>query len=675
MAEKTLSIKLTLNDKQFMSRMRKTSAFMKKWGKSFAKTGESLTKNVTVPILGLGAAAVKLASDFEESLNKVNVAFGESSADVQAFAKTTLKSFGIAEGSALEMASLFGDMATAMGLSQDEAAGMSASLVGLAGDLASFKNIGIEQAQTALAGIFTGETESLKKLGIVMTEANLKSFALSKGMDGNIKSMTQAQKVALRYSFIMESTANAQGDFARTSDGFANQFRVLQESMKQLGEQFGKILLPLATRMVVKLQNFATAISNLTTEQKENIVQFAKYAAIIGPLILVLGKFSIAIASIIKNMRILTAVAMTNPFVLLGAAVTALVGIMGFAILDTEKFIKTALQMGKVGKFIAKVVLGALSAISPKYQAYFAVIDEVGESLDEQEKKLKDSTKEIDANKRAVDKLNTSLQNLNKTQQGGEAPPGRIKKIETKKTGLIPTSGEPPKLKKVKPIKPKKPEEFKYGLAALLDFSDEYIATLQNTFSEISNLMGGVSNLFSQLHKKRMTELDNERAKEIENINNSLMSEEAKEKAINNINEKFAKKKADEDKKQAKRAKAMAILEATVATAAAVVKALPNIPLSIAAGVIGAAQIATIASTQIPAFADGGLVTGATLGLIGEGPGTSMSNPEVIAPLDKLKSMIGQGQGSVEVFGRISGSDILISTDRARKNRDRTRGY
>ncbi len=243
-----------------------------------------------------------------------------------------------------------------------------------------------------------------------MTEANLKSFALSKGMDGNVKSMTQAEKVALRYSFIMESTANAQGDFARTSDGFANQFRVLQESMKQLGEQFGKILLPLATRMVVKLQNFATAISNLTTEQKENIVQFAKYAAIIGPLLLVVGRFSIAISSIIKNIRILTAVAMANPFVLLGTAATALVGIMGFAILDTEKFIKTALQMGKVGKFIAKVVLGALSAISPKYMAYFAVIDEVGESLDEQEKKLKNSTTEIDKNKDAVDNLNKALQ-------------------------------------------------------------------------------------------------------------------------------------------------------------------------------------------------------------------------------------------------------------------------
>ncbi len=136
---------------------------MKKFGKNLQKTGQNFSRNLTIPILGLGAAAVKLASDFEESLNKVNVAFGESSADIQAFAKTTLKSFGIAEGSALEMASLFGDMATSMGLSQDEAAGMSSSLVGLAGDLASFKNIGIEQAQTALSGIFTGRKQKALK--------------------------------------------------------------------------------------------------------------------------------------------------------------------------------------------------------------------------------------------------------------------------------------------------------------------------------------------------------------------------------------------------------------------------------------------------------------------------------------------------------------------------------
>ena len=211
--------------------------------------------------------------------------------------------------------------------------------------------------------------------------------------------------------------------------------------------------------------------------------------------------------------------------------------------------------------------------------------------------------------------------------------------------------------------------------ADLQGFVNKFGESLTKTFSNISQVIGDVSNLFSKIHHKKMVELDNEKAKELEKIESSKMSEEQKEAAVNALNDKFDKKKAAADKKQAKRAKAIAILEATVATAAAVVKALPNIPLSVAAGVIGAAQIATIASTQIPAFADGGLVSGATLGLVGEGPGTSMSNPEVIAPLDKLQSMIGQGQGSVEVFGRISGSDILISSDRARKNRNRTRGY
>ena len=243
MAGKRLSVSLTLNDKQFQSGLRKATRAMTKFGKSMQRTGQSLSRNLTAPIGLAGLASIKMASDFEESLNKTRVAFGESSVEVEAFAKTTLKSFGIAEGSALEMSSLFGDMATAMGLSQSEAAGMAQSLVGLAGDLASFKNIGIEQAQTALSGIFTGETESLKKLGIVLTEANLKQF-------GYNKTMTQSEKIAVRYRAVIEQTRSAQGDFARTSDGVANSSRVLGESIKQLSQDFGTLLLPLASKLI-----------------------------------------------------------------------------------------------------------------------------------------------------------------------------------------------------------------------------------------------------------------------------------------------------------------------------------------------------------------------------------------------------------------------------------------
>ena len=167
--------------------LNKASSKLKAFGKSATRIGKDLSLKLTLPIGLAAAASIKLASDFQESMNKVDVSFGKSANKVKEFAETTLTQFGIAEGSALDMAALFGDMATSMGISQNAAANMSTSMVGLAGDLASFKNIGIDQATTALAGVFTGETESLKRLGVVMTEVNLKQFAMEQGIQKNIK--------------------------------------------------------------------------------------------------------------------------------------------------------------------------------------------------------------------------------------------------------------------------------------------------------------------------------------------------------------------------------------------------------------------------------------------------------------------------------------------------------
>jgi len=201
------------------------------FGKKMSNIGSTLSLAITVPLTLISRQMIKLSSDTEESLNKVNVAFGKSADQVKLFAETSLTNFGIARGSALDMAAGFGDMATSMGLTQDEAAKMSVSLVSLGADLASFKNIGIEQAKTALTGIFTGETESLKLLGIVMTEANLQAYALTKGFKGNFDTLTQGEKVLLRYNYILDNTKNAQGDFQRTGGGAANQMRIFQETL------------------------------------------------------------------------------------------------------------------------------------------------------------------------------------------------------------------------------------------------------------------------------------------------------------------------------------------------------------------------------------------------------------------------------------------------------------
>lgn len=202
--------------------------------------GNALTVGLTTPLVAAGAAAVNYASDTEEALNKVDVAFGSSAESVKAWSDTTLTSIGLAKGTALDMAALYGDMATSMGFSEEAAADMAKELVNLAGDLASFKNISVDEVNTALKSVFTGETESLKNLGVVMTEVNLENYALSKGLSQTYQSMDQNEKVALRYQYVLDMTKNAQGDFARTTDSTANQIRILQESLKEAAASIGE---------------------------------------------------------------------------------------------------------------------------------------------------------------------------------------------------------------------------------------------------------------------------------------------------------------------------------------------------------------------------------------------------------------------------------------------------
>lgn len=289
MAKNRINIAIGANLKKFSTDMQNVKREMRRTSRKMKSLGQSMTRSLTVPLGLMGGAMIKFASDTQESLNKVNVAFGDSSTTVKDFAKTTLKSFGIAESSALDMASTFGDMATSMGIGQGAAAQMSTKLVGLAGDLASFKNIRIDVAQTALNSIFTGETESLKKLGIVMTQANLSAFALEKGITKPIKAMTEGEKVMLRYNYVMEKTSNAHGDFERTGGGAANQMRVFQEGLKELAATFGEIILPMFTKIVSKANEIIQAFGNLSESTKKWILAIGGLVAAFGPLVYGLG--------------------------------------------------------------------------------------------------------------------------------------------------------------------------------------------------------------------------------------------------------------------------------------------------------------------------------------------------------------------------------------------------
>jgi len=324
----TLEIFLNGNSKDLEDALNSAGKKLTSFGKQMKDVGQSMSLRLSAPLALLGGAAIKMATDFNESLNKVDVAFKGSSAEVQAFAKNTLKSFGIAEGTALDMAALFGDMATSMGLSTAESAKLSTSLVGLAGDLASFKNMNIQEVTTALNGIFTGETESLKRLGVVMTEDNLKSYALANGIKKLYSEMTQGEKVMLRYQFVTDMTANAHGDFERTGGGAANQMRMMQEGLKQLGNEFGQVMLPTVVKVIKGINNYIGSISETSDFNKKLIVIIGGVAAALGPLLYIVGlvseKMISGFSAAQKVLKSMSAFLIANPYLALAAAVAIL---------------------------------------------------------------------------------------------------------------------------------------------------------------------------------------------------------------------------------------------------------------------------------------------------------------------------------------------------------------
>lgn len=340
-----------------------------------AIAGGVMTAGVTVPIIAAGKAAFGMASDFEENVNKVDVAFKDNAATVMEWSETTLEAFGLSQNSALEAASLFGDMGTAMGLSTGEAANMSTSLTGLAGDLASFKNVGIDQAQTALKGIFTGEGEALKNLGVVMQDSTLEAFALAQGTETAYDEMTQAQKVALRYAFVMDATKNAQGDFANTSDGAANSSRTLTETLKELGVSFGQVLLPVITPIIQKITELVKWFGSLGQGTKTAIVIVAGVFAALGPLLL---GASAAMTVVTATQWALNTAMLANPIGLIIAGIAALIaGLVYFY--NTNESVRNSINA--IWTSLQAFMGAAMEQISALWATHGESIMAVGEAV------------------------------------------------------------------------------------------------------------------------------------------------------------------------------------------------------------------------------------------------------------------------------------------------------
>jgi phage-related protein len=194
-------------------------------------------------IVNFGRECIDLGSDLSEVQNVVDTTFETMSGQVDSFAKSAISSFGLSETMAKRYVGTLGSMADAFGFNEKEALEMSTQLTGLAGDLASFYNISQDAAFTKLKAVYTGETESLKDLGVVMTKTALDAYALANGYGKTTDAMTEQEKVALRYAFVMDQLSNASGDFSKTSGSWANQVRVLSLQFDSLKATLGQVLI------------------------------------------------------------------------------------------------------------------------------------------------------------------------------------------------------------------------------------------------------------------------------------------------------------------------------------------------------------------------------------------------------------------------------------------------
>ena len=278
---------------------------------------------------------IDAASQLQEVSNVTEVAFGKSAAVVNDWAKSQAANFGLSETSAKRYIGTYGTMAKQFNMTSAQAAAMGIELTKLTGDVASFYNIDDKTAAVKLKSVFTGETESLKELGVVMTETQLNSFAMSRGINKAVKDMSEQEKVLLRYQFTLDKLSHAQGDFARTSGSWANSVRTLNLNLENLKVQIGNELIPVAAQGLSYINSGLQAVSPILIgiaqtvryygEAWKNASESTKSVVKASITALAIAAAAPRIITLVSNaVKILTVQTLT-----LGGALSAIAGIAG----------------------------------------------------------------------------------------------------------------------------------------------------------------------------------------------------------------------------------------------------------------------------------------------------------------------------------------------------------
>jgi len=283
---------------QAISGLESLAAKAKQVGTSLRNVGLALTLGLTLAILGIGKAAVMMASDLEETGTKVQAIFGDMSESVMAWSETSERALGMSQTQALDAAASFGVFGKAADLAGDDLTGFAESNVQLASDFASFWNTSPEEAIIALGAAFRGETEPIRRYGVLLNQAAVQAKAVEMGLIGVNDELTNEARILATNALIWEQTTDAQGDFARTSEGLANQLRITKAEMAEVGAILGKELLPYVKAGVKYFRELLGWFKSLSPEGRRLVIVIALIVAAIGPLLVILGTLISSIGTV-----------------------------------------------------------------------------------------------------------------------------------------------------------------------------------------------------------------------------------------------------------------------------------------------------------------------------------------------------------------------------------------
>jgi hypothetical protein len=724
--------------------VRKAQFEMNKFGKEITNTGKQLSLYLTAPIVAAGAAmltTIRDIADLNENISKTDQIFQSSSDTIKEWSKTTGESIGQSRNQALEAASNFATFGKAAGLGGENLSSFAIELTSLASDLASFNNTSPEEAINAIGSALRGEAEPMRKYGVLLNDATLKQEAFSMGLITSTKEALSPQnKVLAARAVILKQTSDAQGDFAKTSDGLANQQRIILALYQDIRVELGELFLPAADAVATLIKDdilpaIRSAVNwfkNLSPEMRSTIAQWLLLAAAIGPVLIVVGKFISWARILIPLYRAmamgqltLNAAMKANMF---GLIITGIAAAVAAGIYLYNNWEEVSQFMGDVWDSITfyfwqgvsavkSAVFKTVSFLLKLYETAFSIIpgisgliknlrlkmDELAASEDlvyikQKRNRIatldqKKAAEELaEATRKAAEAAKNSSKQDEKTVQSKEEVKKKIEEQIKKEKELAIKRAEFEKSYRDKVLKQsidssdltkmeldKALELNKRNSAIKLEilnnefneeiskagelgaattgieefYKNERLALAQEetqtkidlinleaearlkSFKEglsiASNVTSRLSRISSLYTNNELKKIDNKKQAQIEAVNSSTLSEEEKALKISEIEKKADAEKIAMQKAQFKREKALNFAMAVINTASAVVEALPNMPLSIAVGALGAVESGLILAEPEP-FAEGGLVKkrpGGINAIIGEG-----NQDEVVFPVE-----------------------------------------